>query len=201
MKTKISILLLFSALLCGCVTPIGASIDRQLRDYPESRVQDIYKSFCQDYLGPGHLIPDQESARAYLLSELAEYRADLEAGRYEVPAERFYPTGDQGVFVRVDLSVVLDGTVSADALLDAFVQSADLGASRSPEAWAKRWESIDRILRKDFRDIPNLERDLQQIDSLMAAGHYILHHSPEYEAAYHPHYRIVEYGLFEGLGL
>ena len=27
--------------------PVKAAIDRQLLDYPESHVQDIYKSFCQ----------------------------------------------------------------------------------------------------------------------------------------------------------
>ena len=43
--------------------PVKAAIDRQLLDYPESHVQDIYKSFCQDNLGPGHLIPDKESDR------------------------------------------------------------------------------------------------------------------------------------------
>ena len=27
---------------------LSISIERQLNDYPQSRVQDIYKSFCQD---------------------------------------------------------------------------------------------------------------------------------------------------------
>ncbi|MBQ1680510.1 MAG: hypothetical protein II068_05335, partial [Bacteroidales bacterium] len=37
---------------------IASAIARQLQEYPESRVQDIYKSFCQDNLGPEHLIPN-----------------------------------------------------------------------------------------------------------------------------------------------
>ena len=135
------------------------------------------------------------------MSELDEYRTDLAAGRYEIPAERFFPTGDQGRFMRVDLCVVLDGTVSAEALLDAFVESANRGPWMSPEAWAEEWGSVARILRKEFPEIPDLERDLQQIDSLMASGQDILHHSPAYEAAYHPHYRIIESSLFEALGL
>ena len=60
-------------LLASCQQrAINDALDAQLRQYPESRVTDIYKDFCQDNLGPGHLIPDPESARAYLLSELQE---------------------------------------------------------------------------------------------------------------------------------
>ena len=44
-------------MLAACQTlPTEVAIERQLQDYPESRVQDIYKNFCQDNLGPGHLI-------------------------------------------------------------------------------------------------------------------------------------------------
>lgn len=39
-----------------------AAIARQLHDYPETRVQDIYKSFCQDYLGPEHHSPEFNAA-------------------------------------------------------------------------------------------------------------------------------------------
>ncbi len=42
-----------------------------------------------------------------------------------------------------------------------------------------------------FPEIPGLEGDLVRIDSLMSAGSLILHHSPEFGAAYHPHYRII----------
>ena len=198
---KIFSLLLLGTLLSCSVSPVRSSIREQLGEYPESRAQDIYKSFCQDYLGPEHLIPDPEAARAYLQSELAEYRADLEAGRYKVPAQRFHFTGDRKNFVRVDLSVVLDGLISADALLDAFVRSANQGPKMTVGEWETSWQSVAGTLRRDFSRIPDLERDLQQIDSLMAGGHYILHHSPEYGEAYHPHYRIIERGIFNGLGL
>ena len=59
MKNRIHIaaavfLLLLAA---GCrPDPVREAIARQLELYPESRVQDVYKSFCQDQLGPGHLI-------------------------------------------------------------------------------------------------------------------------------------------------
>ena len=62
--------------------PTQEAISRQLKQYPESRVQDIYKSFCQDNLGPGHLIPNPEQAREYLMSELKEYQEDVTSGKY-----------------------------------------------------------------------------------------------------------------------
>ena len=66
-------------------------IARQLQDYPETRVQDIDKSFCQDNLGPGHLIPDPQSARNYLESELRTFKEDLDSARYDAPGIMYYP--------------------------------------------------------------------------------------------------------------
>ena len=61
--------------VAGCSQPdkIRDAIERQLEQYPQTRVQDIYKSFCQDCLGPGHLIPNPDAARAYLMEELQAY--------------------------------------------------------------------------------------------------------------------------------
>ena len=82
-------------LLAACGTSgIKDAIDAQLRQYPETRVTDIYKNFCQDNLGPGHLIPDPGSAWDYLLSELREYREDLDSSRYAKPAARYTPVGE-----------------------------------------------------------------------------------------------------------
>ena len=189
---------LLARILGACQTdPVREAVSRQLDLYPESRVQDIYKDFCQDNLGPGHLIPNPEAARAYLLSELVEYRADLDSGRYEKPSVRYVPVGDQGNYVRVDLSAVLDGLLDAETLLDAFVRSANEGKTLSEGEWTEKWASVEAVIRKAFPDIPDADDDLASIDSLMADGHYILHHSAAFEAAYHPHYRIVAKDIFE----
>ena len=186
------------ALLVSCQTdPTRDAVQQQLQQYPESRVQDIYKSFCQDNLGPGHLIPDNESARAYLRSELQSYREDLDSARYEKPALRYLSVGDAGNYVRVDLSVVLDSLVDAETLLDAFARSANEGETLSVEEWREKWASVTNVLRKDFPDIPEAENDLAVIDSLMAEGHFILHHSRFFNQTYHPHYRIVARDIFE----
>ena len=185
-------------LLAGCQMPLQkAAIARQLQEYPESRVQDIYKSFCQDNLGPEHLIPDPEYARNYLRTELAAFREDLDSLRYDAPVRMYDPVGDQGNYIRVDLLVVLKGLVGEEELLDAFVRSANEGRKVTPDEWVSKWHSLAGLIRRDFKGIPRAEEDLDQLDSLMKAGHLIMHHSPAFEAAYHPHYRIIAKDIFD----
>lgn len=185
-------------LLASCQQPaIKDAIASQLSQYPESRVTDIYKNFCQDNLGPGHLIPDPESARAYLLSELQEYREDLDSTRYAKPQLRYVPVGDKHNYVRVDLSVVLDGLVDEDTLLNSFVRSANEGKVLSEKAWIKKWNKVASVIRHHFPDIPGAEADLAELDSLIKEGHLIMHHSDEFSKAYNPHYRILASDIFE----
>lgn len=196
---KVLVFLAAAAVACGCAAPdaLKTAVAAQLEAYPASRVLDIYKSFCQDHLGPEHLIPDPESARAYMDSELGEYSADLAAGRYAKPAVRSVPCGDEGNYVRVDLSAVLDGLIPAGTLLDAFVRSANAGQNMTPDEWIAKWQEIKKVILKDFPDIPGAEEDLRELDSLMAEGHLIMHHSQSFSDAYHPHYRIIARKIFE----
>ncbi len=196
---RIPTLIILSAfLIAGChPSTEKAAIVRQLQDYPESRVQDIYKSFCQDNLGPGHLIPNPEYAKNYLHTELVSFREDLDSLKYAVPNLMYCPVGDQGNYIRVDLSVVLDGLISEDVLLDALVRSANEGKQVSPDEWVDKWNGLARIIRKDFAHIPGAQEDLEKIDSLIREGNIIIHHSKAFEAAYHPHYRIVARNIFE----
>lgn len=192
-------IILISFLLFASCRPSATetAISRQLQDYPESRVQDIYKSFCQDNLGPGHLIPDPQSARSYLESELRTFREDLDSARYDAPGIMYYPVGDQGDYVRVDLSVVLDGLVSEDAFLDAFVRSANEGKRLADEQWVAKWKEVEKVLRKGFPDIPNALEDMEEIDSYVEKGELIMHHSEAFSEAYNPHYRIIAKDIFE----
>jgi hypothetical protein len=185
-------------LLFGCQpSATETAIRKQLRDFPKSRVQDIYKDFCQDNLGPEHLIPDPEYAKNYLRTELASFREDLDSLRYAAPERMYYPVGDRGNYVRVDLAAVLDGRVSEEVLLDAFVRSANEGRKVTPEQWVAKWNGIAGIIRKDFSGIPGSEEDLARLDSLVREGKLIMHHSPAFSDAYHPHYRIVAKDIFE----
>jgi len=95
------------------------------------------------------------------------------------------------------LSVVLDSLVSEENLLNAFVESANAGKNMTEDQWKEKWKEIETILRKDFPGIDSLEEDLSQIDSLVSQGNLILHHSRMFNAAYHPHYRIIRKEVFD----
>ena len=170
--------------------PTREAIERQLQMYPESRGQDIYKSFCQDNLGPGHLIPNPDAAKAYLLEELQTYREDLENGRYDKPALRYVSVGDAGNYIQPRSDV-------PEIPRTAFVRSANEGKTLSAEEWKEKWAEVASVIRKDFPALPDAEKDLAAIDSLMAEGHFILHHSRIFNETYHPHYRIVARDIFE----
>ena len=196
---KLRFLLLLPLFLSFSCQPSATerAIRQQLQDYPESRVQDIYKSFCQDNLGPGHLIPDPQSARNYLESELRTFREDLDSARYDAPGIMYYPVGDQGNYVRVDLSVVLDGLVGEEAYLDAFVRSANEGTRLTEEQWVAKWKEVEKVIKKDFPDIPDAKEDLEMIDSYVQKGDLIMHHSEVFSETYNPHYRIIARDIFE----
>lgn len=162
---------------------VKAAVSTQLETYPQSRLQDLYKSFFQDRFGPGHIIRDRQSALDYILSEIAE--ADTLAG------PRTEPCGWQGHYTRVNLSVVTDGLISAEELTDALMASAKEVKPEDIERWKDEWAEILAIIEKDHPDIPDLAEDKSKIDELLSSGQYAYHHSAAYEAAYHPHYRII----------
>ena len=76
--------------------------------YPRANLQDVYKSFYQERFGPGHMIPNIDSARDYLMSELNE--------AHECTGDYYEPTGSHGNYIRVYLHAVSDGKISAEDL-------------------------------------------------------------------------------------
>ena len=164
-----------------------SAIERQLTIYPESTLQDIYKSFYQEHFGPGHIINDTASARHYLMRELSEMG--------ETQSPYFEPTGSQGYYVRVYLSAIADSLITAEQLLDAFVRSAN---SRQEPAvsWMEKWEAIVSIIQANKIELEGFETDLPLLTEA-ARNSQAVHHSRRYNEAYHPHYRIVERGIFE----
>ncbi len=164
-----------------------SAIERQLVTYPESTLQDIYKSFYQEHFGPGHIISDTASARRYLMKELSEMG--------KTPSPYFEPTGSQGDYVRVYLSAVADNLITAEQLLDAFVRSAN-SWQEPTVSWMEKWETIVSIIQANKMEIEGFETDLPLLTEA-AQNNQAVHHSRRYNEAYHPHYRIVERSIFE----
>ena len=131
------------------------------------------------------------------MSELGTFREDLDNNRYEASAVMYSPVGDEGNYVRVDLSVVLNGLVSEEVYLNAFVRSANEGKRATPEQWVAKWKLIEDVIRQYFPEIPDAEKDLEMIDAYVAKGDLIMHHSDAFGNAYNPHYRIIARDIFE----
>ena len=166
---------------------LQASIERKMDIYPDARLQDIYKSFYQDHFGPGHLITDTATVRHYLYSELSENDVS-----YPVYYE---PTGCEGRFVRVFLSTIADSLITAEELLDAFIRSANEFQEPQTE-WITEWSEIVRTIRDQKIKVIDFEVDEPELTEA-ARNNQAMHHSRAYNAAYHPHYRIVRRDLFE----
>lgn len=182
-----------SALLMACRPvdadePIRRAVSRQMEQYPQSTLQDLYKSFAQAEFGAGHLVSDTASASRYLDAELAV--EDLSSVFYE-------PIGIDSAYYRVHLCAVQRGYLSRDALFAAFLESARPVEADEVVAWANRWAHIQTVISSMGLELPRYESDSRMIADAIADGHYAFHHSLEFNLAYSPHYRIVRRDIFE----
>lgn len=169
---------------------VESFVNHLLAQYPKARLLDIYKSSFQDYMGAEHLVRDTASVRAYLEQELATAEAaDLMPWYYE-------PCGVDGNYVRVSLRAVTEGKITADALLDAFIASANTPRP-TVENWAAQWHCMILTIDGMGLGLPHYDEDKAFIEGVLDQGKYAISHSPEYRETYSPHYRIVERDIFE----
>lgn len=193
--TAISALALGAVLLscAGCSRPGGGLDEKAVRSavqdqfgrYPLMHLQDLYKSFFQDRFGPGHILEesDRGSVEAYILRESSG------EGPFGGPAAE--PCGHRGDYIRVNLSLVRDGTLSPGDLAQALIASARPVDPAEIPQWREEWGRIADIVGGMGLELPAFEAEKSAIDSLLDRGRYAVHHSDAYGEAYQPHYRIV----------
>ena len=189
----ISILFISIVIMSGCNqrSQIRQAVETQMKEYPESRLQDIYKSFFQDEFGPGHLIGDEAVAREYFDLELDDM---VSKGRYNAE-----PCGTGKNFYRVPMDLVKDGKIPADVYFDAFLASAKSFKSPDLNAWKKQWGEIISVIDKMDLKIKDYSIHKQALDKWLDKGQTTLHHSDEYVKAYDPYYRIMSKEQWEKL--
>lgn len=167
---------------------IRLSVDKELRLYPECSLQDIYKYFFQDQFGPGHLIGDVSTVNKFLDEELR-----LMKGSVMPNIER---TGWQGNFVRVNLRLVKEGILPKELFVQSFCDSVNGVSFQSMNVWVKRWFSISHIIKVAYPDFPYFESDFNYIKRCLLNGEYVLSHSKIFKMIYRPHYRIIDFSIF-----
>ncbi len=157
---------------------IEGFVNRQMQNYPKSRLLDIYKSCFQDYMGAEHLLSDRQRVKAYLDEELNTTSLDdLMPWYYE-------PCGIDSSYYRVSIKTIKEGFITEDQLLDAFIRSANSETRPSVESWSNRWHMIIGTIDRMKLDMPNYQEDKQLIDSVFSVGKYAISHSPDYREVY-----------------
>ena len=165
-----------------------ATLAEHARRYPLMSADDMYKLIHQGVFGSEHAAPDEASARAWLMDELAGL--DAVAGSSEPVVE---PIAPGGTVVRVHLRPFVADGGNVDALLAAFLETSrsvrgDIAEFRcvagvvpaiDPLRWpAQGWQAF--------------------VSDLIERGVPALHHSPRFTDAYAPAYRVVAGGLVPG---
>ena len=194
---KYSFLTLFF-LFCLCLSAtekrdfeeaVRVAVSRQMQKYPKSTLKDLYKNFFQDKFGPGHIIGDTASAGNYLRRELASYT--------ECTGDIAEPTGWEGNFLRVNLSVIKNGQIPYATFFDAFVRSVNGIRPVTVDQWQKEWLRIEALVRSMDLALPGYEAARKEIEERLGRGEFVGHHSKVFEDSYSPHYRIVSKDIFE----
>lgn len=188
-------IIIMAALTCCAMTVQGQEVEvfveHLLEQYPKARLLDIYKSCFQDHMGAEHLVSDTASARAYLEQEIATTDVD------DLMPWYFEPCGVNGNHVRVSLRSVIEGVITADELLSAFIGSAIIDDRPTVEHWAAQWHEIIGVIERMNLKLPHYVQDKEFIEEVLSQGQYAISHSPDYREAYSPHYRIVKREFFE----
>ena len=128
-------------------------------------------------MGSEHAVSDIDSARNWLTSELAE----MEDGP---PEPLIDPISADGGIVRVHLRPFFRAGHNPDALLEAFVHTANghHGIIRLLEEY---WRAAMATAKFPAREMEEFFRSMKEQD------YPAMHHSSEYEKLYRPAYRVI----------
>jgi hypothetical protein len=172
---------------------LGALVQSHLARYPQSEILDVYKLLHQATFGPGHAIASKKAAREWLEQEVAL----LMPPSQEPLTESIHP---EGQIVRLYLRPYLEQGGKVNLLLDAFVRSAD---QVRPDAalMAQRWQVFDAACRSEAAWTQRFDRHEVVLFSRVRQHENwpAVHHSPTYETAYHPKYRVLTRSEAESL--
>lgn len=169
------------------------SCSKRLQDYmkefPSSDLCDVYKFCFQDVFGPAHLAIDSSSAVKSIEIELEKSKT-LGGPDYQY-------TGCECNYVRVNLSLVKKGILTASLLASCLARSVNPPHPMSVEEWKYRWGELENILFNMKPSPGHFTLDSESIESLLDRGGYAVHHSYSFNSTYNFHYRIIRRDIFE----
>jgi hypothetical protein len=181
-------------LLAGCASPAEPAeavamrriISAQAMRHPQMEPQDLYKLLHQAAMGSAHAIEDTAGVRLWMERELVTMG--------DRPIDPLVDTiAPDGAVVLVHLRPWVAAGRSTDSLLQAFVRSA--GTIPPDTAKLARYLDLaEGMVREGGLPFGAAAwRDL--VEGQRRGGFPAVHHSPSYEMAYHPAYRVVQGAL------
>jgi hypothetical protein len=164
---------------------LHALIQMHMARYPQFEVMDVYKLLHQATFGPGHLIASKKAAREWLDSECEQLTPSTD----EPLNESIHP---DGLIVRLHLRPYLAHEGKTKLLLEALIRSAEQ-VQGDQDLMARRWALFEEgcqpggvyAARFDPQEVRLFGRTRRQ-EQWPA-----MHHSPAYQTAYQPHYRVL----------
>ena len=163
------------------------SLSNQFTLTPLLTLQDLYKSFFQDYWGPEHLISNRTFIEEYLNEEITESENDNNT----LPL--FEKTGYEGNFIRINLKVIKYNLINKEKLIEFFIESAnDKSHEKNINEWKEKWKKIDEIIFHLNLSLINEDLDRKKINDMLENNEYVMSHSNIYKQNYKPHYRLIK---------
>lgn len=161
-------------------------LKKEIRNYPQLKLQDVYKLYYQDYFGPGHFLSSRQQALNNLNTELKNYSSP--AGNF--PA--LLSIRGYNDFIRLDLGWVLKGYLMSKELADMFYKST-LVQLNQPLNWEEHWQEIIRLVSQE--NIVVTHQEIKQLQQ-KAKQQVDVHHSESYRQLYKPHYRLIDRNIW-----
>jgi hypothetical protein len=163
--------------------PTIALIKNHLVRYPVMQIQDVYKLLYQGEFGVGHIIHDLATARGCLVSELNQV-----SGKSSEPLSEVI--SPDNAMIRTHLRPFKAKQLDPETLLQAMMKTT---RSMMPDTarfigyWKVVMQAIHhRLLPFSVREADDFWKEMQQ------QGFPAIHHSKEYQEAYHPAYRVIK---------
>ena len=160
---------------------ITTHVDR----YPETDIMDVYKLLHQGVFGPGHAIQNQKTAREWLDRESETLIPNAD----EILVENVHP---EGQIVRLHLRPYLAHRGDIKRLLDSYIESSKAvnGSIETMATWWKVFEGMTApggTLASRFAHRMVLLTARTRSNEQWPANP----HSPVYDRAYKPVYRVL----------
>ena len=161
---------------------VNQLLGHHLQRYPLMQLEDIYKLLQQSALGAGHALDDIDVLRQHFNNEMAS----IGSGPEEPVADTISPDGR---LARIHLRAYSEAGHNADALFDAFVQTA----REYPPDPAKLAKFCGCVA--DLAEAGGIAFDQSEVaryfDGIVRDEYPIVRHSAAFRKAYRPAYRVV----------